>query len=315
MKKRHELVIKISKLFFPYIILLIIIGFKGKLLISFILVFLHELVHFIVAKKLGFKGFYIEILPIGAVLRLKDLDEADPKEDMIISLSGPLFNLFLAAIFYLISKFHYNYYYEYLVMSNLALGIFNLIPAFPLDGGRIVRDLFSFKTYYKNANKITVKISIVLGVLITLYSLILLIFDKRSISMMVLGVFIIIASYKEKERIVYLIMGDIINKKYKFNKKGYIENRSISMHLKKSLLEALSIIDKNKYNIFIILNSEMKAVNVIYEGELIEAIKIYGNISIEEYLKNTDEIDKMDKFAKKTIDQWNSWNNECNKDI
>lgn len=315
MEKKHELVIKISKLFFPYIILLIIIGFKGKLLISFILVFLHELVHYIVAKKLGFKGFYIEILPIGAVLRLKDLDEADPKEDMIISLSGPLFNLLLAAIFYLISKFHYNYYYEYLIMGNLALGIFNLIPAFPLDGGRVVRDLLALKTYYKNANKITVKISIVLGALITLYSIILLLFDKRSISMMVLGIFIIIASYKEKERIVYLIMGDIINKKYKFNKKGYIENRSISMHIKKSLLEALSIIDKNKYNIFIILNSEMKAVNVIYEGELIEAIKIYGNISIEEYLKTTDEMDKMDEFAKKTIDQWNSWNNECNKDI
>lgn len=315
MRKRHELVIKISKLFFPYIILLIIIGFKGKLLISFILVFLHELVHYIVAKKLGFKGFYIEILPIGAVLRLKDLDEADPKEDMIISLSGPLFNLLLAAIFHLISKFHYSYYYEYLITGNLALGIFNLIPAFPLDGGRVIRDLLALKTYYKNANKITVKISIVLGALITLYSLILLLFDKRSISMMVLGIFIIIASYKEKERIVYLIMGDIINKKYKFNKKGYIENRSISMHIKKSLLEALSIIDKNKYNIFIILNSEMKAVNVIYEGELIEAIKIYGNISIEEYLKTTDEMDKMDEFAKKTIDQWNSWNNECNKDI
>jgi len=315
MEKRHELVIKISKLFFPYIILLIIIGFKGKLLISFILVFLHELVHFIVAKKLGFKGFYIEILPIGAVLKLKDLDDADPKEDLIISLSGPLFNLFLAAIFYFVSKYHYNNYVEHLFMSNLALGIFNLIPAFPLDGGRIVRDILSFKTYYKNANKITVKFSIILGILITVYSLILFLFDKRSINMMILGVFIIIASYKEKERIVYLIMGDIINKKYKFNKKGYIENRSISMHLKKSLLEALSIIDKNKYNIFIILNSEMKAVNVIYEGELIEAIKIYGNISIEEYLKTTDEMDKMDEFAKKTIDQWNSWNNECNKGI
>jgi len=315
MEKRHELVIKISKLFFPYIILLIIIGFKGKLLISFILVFLHELVHFIVAKKLGFKGFYIEILPIGAVLKLKDLDDADPKEDLIISLSGPLFNLFLAAIFYFVSKYHYNNYVEHLFMSNLALGIFNLIPAFPLDGGRIVRDILSFKTYYKNANKITVKFSIILGILITVYSLILFLFDKRSINMMILGVFIIIASYKEKERIVYLIMGDIINKKYKFNKKGYIENRSISMHLKKSLLEALSIIDKNKYNIFIILDSEMKAVNVIYEGELIEAIKIYGNISIEEYLKTTDEMDKMDEFAKKTIDQWNSWNNECNKGI
>lgn len=313
MEKREELLIKVSKLFIPYFTLLIIIGFKGKFLIALLLVLMHEGVHFIVAKKLGFKGFDIEILPIGAVLRLKDLDDADPKEDFIISISGPLFNLTFALVAFLLNEVFNNYYLYLLYMSNLSLGLFNLIPAFPLDGGRIIRDILALKTFYKRANKITVQISYVIGILILIYSAILFLLNKEGISLIIIGFFIIIASYKEKERIVYLIMGDIIKKKSKFLKKGYMENRSISIYYKKTLLEALSIIDKNKYNIFVILNKDMKAINVIYEEELIEAIKIYGNINIEEYLKTTDEIDKMDKLAQMTMNEWNEWKEECSK--
>lgn len=313
MKKREELLIKVSKLFIPYFAVLIIIGFKGKFLIALILVLMHESVHFTVAKKMGFKGFDIEILPIGAVLRLKDLDDADPKEDFIISISGPLFNLIFALLAFLLNKVFFNYYLYLLYMSNLSLGLFNLIPAFPLDGGRILRDVLALKTFYKRANKITVEVSYIIGILILIYSGVLFFLNKESISLIIIGFFIIIASYKEKERIVYLIMGDIIKKKSKFLKKGYIENRSISIYYKKNLLEVLSIVDKNKYNIFIVLNKDMRAISVIYEEELIEAIKIYGNISIEDYLKTVDEIDKMDKLAQMTMNEWNEWKETCSK--
>ncbi|MCY6371868.1 M50 family metallopeptidase [Clostridium ganghwense] len=310
MQKQGRLLIKVSKLFIPYIIILLIIGFKGKFLVSFLLVILHELIHYLVARKLGFKGFDIEILPIGTVLKLKDLDDAEPKEDLIISISGPLSNLIMAGIFYFLNKNFSNDYLNLLYMSNLALSIFNLIPAFPLDGGRILRDILALKTFYKRANKITVNISLIIGFLITISSIIMLVLGDRNLSIGIIGVFIIVSSYKEKERIVYLIMGDIIRKKYKFIKRGYIENRSISMYYKKTLLEALSIVDKNKYNIFIILNKDMKAINIIYEEELIEGLKVYGNISIEDYLKATDEIDKMDKWAKITVEEWNNWKDE-----
>jgi Zn-dependent proteases len=200
MKKREELLIKVSKLSVPYIGLLIIIGFKGKIIIAFMLVVMHECVHFIVAKKLGFKGFDIEILPIGAVLRLQDLDDADPKEDLIISMSGPLFNLIFALIAFLLNLKFNNYYLYLLYMSNLSLGIFNLVPAFPLDGGRIVRDILALKTFYKRANRITVGISYVIGSLMLIYSLVSVFQNKKSISFIIIGVFILIASSKEKDK-------------------------------------------------------------------------------------------------------------------
>ncbi|KEI01001.1 metalloprotease [Clostridium botulinum] len=311
-EKEKQLIIKISKLSIPYILILVIIGFKGKLLISFVLVFMHEIVHYITAKRLGFKGFGIEILPIGAVLKLRDLDEADPKEDLIISLSGPLFNLIFAMISYLLNIKFSNEYLQLLYISNLALGAFNLIPALPLDGGRILRDILAFKTFYKRANKITVNVSLVIGSLISAYFLILIALGFKNVSIGIIGFLIIVTSYKEKERIVYLIMGDIIKKRCKFITRGYIENKSISVYYKKNLLDALGVVDKNKYNLFTVLNDDMKVINIIYEEELIRALKIYGNISIEDYLNTVDEIDKLAKMA---IDEWQDWKDECNKEV
>jgi len=276
--------IRISKLFIPYIILLIILGFKGELVIAFAFVFLHELMHYLAARILGFSGFDIEILPIGAVLKVKDLDEATAKEDLIISLAGPFFNLLVAAIFYVLYTLFNVPYLHLIYKSNLALGIFNLIPAFPLDGGRVLRDILSIKTIYRKANEVSIRVSMILGSIFMFIYFVSVAANKSNFNLGLISIFILISSVKEKERIVYLIMGYIIKKKYRFIKRGYVENRSISIFYEKNLLSVLGIIDKNKYNLFTILDENMSVLETLYEEEIIEAIKLYGNISLSEYI-------------------------------
>lgn len=263
---------------------MIILGFKGELIIAFAFVLLHELMHYTTARILGFSGFDIEILPIGAVLKMRDLDEASPKEDLIISLSGPFLNLILAVVFYVLFIFFNSSYFQLIYKSNLAIGIFNLIPAFPLDGGRVLRDILCYKTIYRKANEISIKFSIVLGSFFMFIYFVSVASNKSNFNLGLISIFILISSIKEKERIVYLIMGYIIKKRYKFISRGYIENRSISVFYNKDLLLLLGIIDKNKYNLFTVLDENMNVLETLCEEEVLQAIKTYGNITLKDYI-------------------------------
>lgn len=281
--------IKINKFFIPYVIFLLIIGYKGKLFLAFLIAFIHELVHYIAARLLGYSGYYIEFLPVGTVIKVKDLEEASAKEDIIISISGPVANLILGIMFYFLTLKYQNDTLILLFQGNIALGLFNLIPALPLDGGRILRDIITSRTIYKKANIIAIKWSISIGILLMVYYIFLFLHHKGNITIAIISIFIIISSIKERERIAYIIMGDIIKKRYKFMKRGYIENKSISIYFKDDLLLALSVIDKNKYNIFTVLDDEMKVIDIVYEEEIIDTLKKHGNITFEEFIRMRDE--------------------------
>lgn len=279
--------INFSKFFIFYVLVLLIVGFKGEVVISFCVVILHELVHYIVAKRFGYLGLSIKVMSLGTMMQLDDLDQATFKEDFIISISGPLFNLVCSALFYYIYMNIANYNLIYILYStNLTLGVFNLIPALPLDGGRILRDILCKKNYYKKANNITTTISMGIGIIFLCLYFLLFYMNKTNIYNISIGLvafLVIFYSINEKERAAYLIMSDIIKKRYKFLKKGYLENRSVSVYYKKDLLFLANMTEKNIYSIFYILNDDMEIINIINENEIIEALKKYGNISIEEY--------------------------------
>jgi Zn-dependent protease/CBS domain-containing protein len=114
-------------------------------------VFLHELAHAWVAIRKGGKVRDITLLMIGGVANIEELP-GEPKHEALMALVGPLTSIALAGVLYLIhlilgqtTLFSLQFALFYLAWMNLALGLFNLLPAFPMDGGRVLRGLLVTK--------------------------------------------------------------------------------------------------------------------------------------------------------------------------
>lgn len=157
-------------------------GLSGVLFICFLFVcvILHELGHSLTARTFKCKTKSIIISPIGGVANMEQIPEK-PKQEMLVAIAGPLVNFSIAVILFFYLKFS-NQFIDLqeineleaieainipfqLFIANIVLGVFNLIPAFPMDGGRILRAFLSFKMERVEATKKAAQIGQFFGIL------------------------------------------------------------------------------------------------------------------------------------------------------
>lgn len=132
----------------------------------FCCVVLHEFGHALTAQKYGIQTKDIVLYPIGGIARLEKLPE-DPKQELWVAIAGPLVNvgifLILSAVLSFTGfniesleemKINPNTILLYLASANLILAVFNLIPAFPMDGGRILRAFLAIRLPRAQATQI-----------------------------------------------------------------------------------------------------------------------------------------------------------------
>lgn len=212
---------------FPFIFLLFAVqfwaqlrGWRGALFgvvaaaLLFVCVVLHELGHSLVAQRFGTSVRDITLWPIGGVARMEEMPR-QPWQELLMSIAGPSVNFVIAAALGMlaVSTFDagaiggmarvirlirqpeptWQALLSYLLSINLSLGMFNLIPAFPMDGGRVLRSLLALTMDYVQATRIAVAIGQGIALLFGLAGLLI----PGQFMLMLIAIFIFLGAGQE----------------------------------------------------------------------------------------------------------------------
>jgi len=266
-------------------------------LLIFLFVTLHEFAHSYQAMKYGITVKEIVLLPVGGVAQIEGFPE-DPVQEIKVAVAGPLLNFLASGIIFVIfalkSDVHFLVRYSItspdilksLFWINLILGLFNLIPAFPMDGGRILRGLFALKLPYIKATRIAVSIGQGFAILLGIYGLFM------NLWLIVISVFIFIGAGSEEHTLKI--------------KKG-LEDVTVSQIMSKNILflepddeikKGLQYIYRGGVDDFPVID-ENKIVGIITKKRLLSAIHEYGlNKKVSEIMESViDYLSPEDKVS------------------
>jgi stage IV sporulation protein FB len=271
------------------------------ILLLFICVTLHEFGHALVAQRFDIKVPHITLLPIGGVASLERMPDK-PSQELWIAIAGPLVNFVIALLVFPLLLLSGNLpslnlsnaaiilsgtqaptvatVLLFLFYTNIALGVFNLLPAFPMDGGRVLRALLAFAMSYVDATRIAVIVGRLMAVLFALWGII-----NRDIFFLLIAFFVYVGGGSEREA----VESKAVLRNIKANQA--LTQNAVSLYTSERVDRAVDLIMNSYQTDYPILDLSGRFVGVLTRARLIYALKEVGpDARIVDVMIQADEV-------------------------
>lgn len=263
----------------------------------FLTVFLHELGHARAARWYGIHTQDITILPIGGVARLTEIP-SKPVQEIVVSVAGPLVNIILSLLVFIFlgiglkdvatlkvgESINKDNFFIYFFTVNLWLAFFNLIPGFPMDGGRIFRAILSFRMERHVATRIAAYIGQAIAVVfifIGFFSNPFLIF---------IGLFIILGAESEAESVKtdYFLKDTPVE--------AIVMKNFGRLEMTDSILKAIDQILNSENKNFVVFENNIP-VGTVNRDEIIFGLQKYGKDITVDVIANKNPVKIINKMT------------------
>jgi len=278
----------ISNYSFAVLPLILATGFIIEYIIAFLSIAIHELAHVAAALARGYKIRFIKFLPVGLSV---SIDESffTRHDSIIIYCSGPIVNLLLSVISYAANLFlpYKSEYLHFFTLSNIYLAVFNMIPAIPLDGGRILQQILSKRIGLISAGKYLRSFTFILSTVFIILGIYQLILSRMNFSLFVIGIYIMFLFKTGRMEASLMNMKQIIYRRSRLLKKGIYPVRDLVVMKSVFLGDTVKSMDFDRFHFIYVLDDNLKLLGVFSENDIMESmLRNNGDITFEELIRN-----------------------------
>ncbi len=286
----------INPLFLLVCLAYLLLG-MGEIFWVILALVLHEAGHALVAMLFGFRLLRIELFPFGGQISTEVMVGNAPGQDVMVALAGPIVSLFSAGLTYIIKGNLELLGFSFFMEFNLLLGMFNLLPALPLDGGRVFKALFSMKVGVRAATVIGSWSGLILAMMLVITGVYLSLGDPRAINLLLVAGFLGYKAHEELQMLSYSFIRYLLQKKFLLAKndgmaKGFLivarGQVKVSSVLNCNLPQAVTIV--------LVIDVNGKVRGILMEQVLIEAMLTQGPATTLEELLSVAVIESEENF-------------------
>lgn len=197
--------VRIHPVLIAFVFIAFLTGTFMELSVIIMIVFFHELGHFIAARLFKWRITHITLWVFGGVMDTEEHGNRPLREEAIVILAGPLQHLFIYLMLNLFTTYHVlsPSIIDLIFYYNTAILLFNLLPIWPLDGGKLLFIFLSAVLPYRKAHNYIIVFSIILSILILLLPLIFL---KFTLSAVFIMIFLLIENHTEWKQRFYVFI-------------------------------------------------------------------------------------------------------------
>lgn len=274
-------VFKVNILFIIFIIACSLTGYFTEAALFSMFVFLHEMCHVAAAYFYNINIKNIELFPFGGVARVGSLEYMGITKEIVISAAGPMFNMAAAVFLLLLNKLGAKVpNIDIMITINVTLALFNLLPGFPLDGGRILRAILEHYTGFRSATGIAALSGRIIAAILFLIGISLILYNRFNISFFIMPFFMLYAAGQEENATIFMILKDVISKRERIKNEGCMKAGLLCAYKDTYVGDILKHADLNRYHIIFVIDEEMAVSGILTESQVIENLAPGGDTTI-----------------------------------
>ena len=251
----------------------VLTGYWAELAALFAIVVVHELGHVIMARSYGWRIRSIKLLPFGGVAETEEAGSVPARQEAAVAAAGPLQNAWMAAAAWALGAYGGwdPAWAGYLVQANLMIGLFNLLPILPLDGGKLLQVGLCFVMPYHRALEWSTRISLLLSAAMAAGACLSVFGGGIQLNLLVVGLFLLASNWTFRKHIPFVFIRFLMNREMEASRRreeaGTIHPIVVSQ--KQQLGGVLRLLRRERYHLIYVIGSGGTVMDVMPEERVI----------------------------------------------